>query len=106
MMRAPEPAPHEDEAEHTVEGYWQPSKWWQAVKDGVMVCETSTPNHDDAFQNALNDGATARQRVDFIPTVCRWLEHEPAVRWMPQATYDALPQKNPATLYYIREELL
>lgn len=87
-----------------ISGYWIRSKWWQAVKDGEMLCETSTPNSDLAFQAALNDGATARQRVDFVPTECRWEEREPDVRHLPQKLYDTMPEHAPGTTYYIRDE--
>lgn len=104
-LRAPEPDPDPPSETVQISGYWKRSKWWQAVDDGSVVAETSTPNSDMAFQAALNRGATARQRIDFVPTECRWEEREPDVRYLPQRLYDTLPEKAPGTIYYIQEKL-
>ena len=76
------PAHHEDE--HTVVGHWEPGRLWLAMKDGRVLAETSDPA-DDAFQDALDQGAVSYQQKWFIPADHYWVVTDPPTRRHPHA---------------------
>lgn len=73
-LRAPHPKfPVYEDAEHTIEGHWEPTRWWRVSKDGRTVAESSEPE-DYPMQQAAAAGGTLERRWVFVPAVHQYRE--------------------------------
>lgn len=69
-LRAPkrEEPPRYIDREHTVEGHWEPTKWFRVLShEGALRLETS--NEAQAREEAQYPGRTLERRWVFVPAI-------------------------------------